>query len=223
MLDDMRTWSKLVRGYVDEQVPQFLARSDIVEDARILATQGRVRAYHLTRLLEHEVDSIRRNGLALASAGLVEARIADAVVHRCLTRRDARYLLVRFADRDQHWESRANLLYVLASLKPLRGISVSGTHYLREWGGEILSHCSSEPKFRDLLETLGTPSIIKMDLALVGDHIVPGVTARLLRVRTKRGGSVTIALDRPIAAGEIVSILQPGDPEYDNLRTLPRT
>ena len=92
--DDSSSWPDPVRALCrewDERVPPADFISDLevddVADGDIRAAlQGRrIRAYHATRLLVHEVDGIRRHGLRVFSRELFEDRINAAYAHGHLT------------------------------------------------------------------------------------------------------------------------------------------
>lgn len=93
--DDVSTWPNTVRALCrdwDAGVPatDYLSDLDLdseAEDGLRSALQGhRVRAHHATRLLAHEVDGIRREGLRAFSRQLFEDRINTPYAHGHLTR-----------------------------------------------------------------------------------------------------------------------------------------
>lgn len=85
--DDMSTWPAALQGCLAEYVRGVDAAATWAADLRLPLTEEQVtpllggrplRTYHATRLLPHEVDSVRSAGLRALSPEHVEQRIADA-------------------------------------------------------------------------------------------------------------------------------------------------
>src|ERR1051325_3573481 len=87
-VDDPASWPTRLRAFVENQAESLRGTTETTADLRPTDEAQRavhgllagclVRAYHATRLLEHEVASIRDNGLRLLSADLVAERIHRA-------------------------------------------------------------------------------------------------------------------------------------------------
>ena len=114
--------------------------------------------FHATRLMDHEIEEIKRSGLELGSAGLLQRRLAAAQNAGKLTPEQVKHLFACHQAADSNRTGRTAFFFTRAQLKT-RG---SGLDRLcRSWGGEALyKSYESDPEMGPLLRGLGTARIV---------------------------------------------------------------
>ncbi|WP_326647258.1 hypothetical protein [Streptomyces sp. NBC_01750] len=160
--DVRATWPRPLADLVDRLVddachtghaPEYYQDLDILslENAVLEHLEGHlVRARHSTRLLDHEKDAIRAQGLRLLNAGLVNDRLDQAHDLGHLT--DAEYETLRSVNETvpEHrgWGRREDQVCLTMSIAPMT-YNIGGIHrLLTYWGGEAIywQHCEGRPQ-----------------------------------------------------------------------------
>lgn len=231
--DDVRTWPPSLRHTLAECVadvdPAETYACDLegltMSDEQVTALLGGrpLRAYHATRLLPHEVESVRRDGLRALSPEHVEQRIAGALGSSAITTEEADRLRAGTVYAEGAEDGRADqvcaVLGRIAFGENWQGVS----RLLSCWGGEaIYWHANGDTL--TMLKSLGSPSIVVLDLPLTAAPwlMFPGLGKSLaghLGGLLSCGADVIYKADVPASA--IVGIWQPGAPEYDRFTNLP--
>lgn len=230
--DDVGTWPAGLRdalaGYVADVDPETAAG-----DLEVLLTDEQVttllagrplRMYHATRLLPHEVESVRRDGLHALSPEHVEQRIAGAVKVGTMTTEEADRTRAQTVYATGFKGSRSDQVCAVLGLTNFS----EGWHgvwpLLATWGGEA-TYVHANDATRTWLGTLGTPSVVVLDLPLAAASwlMFPGLGMALaghLGGLLSRGADVFYRASVP--ASSVVAIWQPGCPEYDRFPDLPQ-
>ena len=232
-VDDMSTWPVAVTErtqvlgdelrntteYTNDLEVPFHAEDDF----RALLGGCLVRAYHATRLLEHEVQMIRTQGLRTLSLELVNEKIESAREQSCIS--PSEYDLLKsahvFAVGEEANRSGECSFFLPVSMLDFRSSGVNPL--LRSWGGEAFSMSSGAQQLPDLLAGLGRPAIVVANIDLSpGRHLVfPGVqqlfVGRYLGLRDVLAG---VHYSSPVPAECIVEIWQPGGDEFDRFEDL---
>ncbi|QRK11195.1 hypothetical protein JQX13_14630 [Archangium violaceum] len=134
------------------------------ERFRGLLRSSTIRAYHCTRLLEHEFAGIRAEGLRRLTPELVLQRIDRSLKSKVITRTES----ARF--RKGHAFALGEELgregkVCLFSCRQIMDDAEAVENLLGIWGGEaIYSHVGSE--WENRLRTLGRPAIVAVDVDL---------------------------------------------------------
>ncbi|MCC6497896.1 MAG: hypothetical protein IT193_16715 [Propionibacteriaceae bacterium] len=230
--DDLSTWPTALLAELSDALTKFPTTeyaSDLAiplsNERLVMLLEGRpLRAYHATRLLEHEVIGIRRDGLRMLTPEHVERRISAAVAAGSITKHDAAmfragtvYAIPGPGERDGRVcavVSRSTFADFPSGVRPL----------LSTWGGEAI-YWRAAPEARVRLAELGRPSIVVVDLPLLGVsfHAFPGlgpVFAGHLAGLAMAWGDVHYFADVPGSA--VADIWQPGSSTYDRYPMLPR-
>lgn len=232
--DDVGTWPAPLREAlalevvdVDPVTPVCDLRLRLSDEDVATLLEGRpLRAYHCTRLLPHEVQSIREDGLRALGPEHVEQRIHDAFVAGAIADADAERLRSEhiFATGDEC--EREGQVCACVGLIAFSDHEADGVWPLLSWwGGEaIYVHASKEG--REHLRTLGTPSIVVLDLSLGGVtwEVWPGlaqILAGTLADLPEGGGDILYEASVPAPA--VTAVWHPGVSEYDRFPALPRT
>ncbi|MCK9461342.1 MAG: hypothetical protein M0R80_17065 [Proteobacteria bacterium] len=239
-VDDAATWPTEVLAWVDEHTvelcgsTEFTAdlRIDDEEDLRRLVGSQLVRAYHCTRLLDHERRVILDQGLRRLGPDLVNERIRRAHEVGAISdaERDAFESGNQFAD--PAWSFRAPITEGQVCLILSRQIfdeSPNGCEPLLSiWGGEAI-YFPLENRHRERLHSLGRPSIV---VAAIDFSVTPAdqheccPSLANCMVGMRLGFSdlgADVFFRAPVPPENIDAIWQPGDAPYDRHRRLPRS
>jgi hypothetical protein len=230
-VEDPTTWPEPVHGWARQwsdrphlsldPVPVDLLERE--PELRGLLVGHKVRAYHCTRLLEHEVADIRDQGLRKLTPDLIADRItaahaADAIDDDLRDRLSSRNAL--------EWENAANRegrVCVVLSRNTFDNHASSAAPLLEIWGGEGIYFAWDQSPTEEDLKQIGSPAIVVCQLDVsdperawcysLGDPFV----SRLHGDHPE--GELHYESDVP--SEDILDIWQPGNPEYDRHTELP--
>ncbi|WP_405417529.1 hypothetical protein [Streptomyces microflavus] len=191
------------------------------------------RARHHTRLLDHEKDAIRAQGLRLLDAQLVKDRLDQAHALGYLTAQERERLqTVNETVPGQHGRGRREGQVCLTLSAAAQLHHIHGIHrLLTYWGGEAIywQHCEGSPGLADKLRSLGVPSVVTvlLDLAAPGQQR-PSIFPSLVHVFVGKAlghdpADADVFYKSPIPPQRIESIVSPGDAAYDRFPDLPRS
>lgn len=215
--------------YVEDVDPAETFACDLrvpLSDVEVTALLGGrpLRTYHATRLLSHEVESVRSDGLRALTPEHVEHRIADALAVGAISTVEAD----RLGDHTVYVKGingrRSDQVCALLGLIVFSEGSHGVRPLLSTWGGEALYwHANGETLAR--LRSLGAPSVVVLDLPLTAaswrmsnefGSALAGHLAGLLQC------TADVFYYASVPASAVVSIWQPGAPDYDRFPDLPR-
>lgn len=241
-VDDPSTWPVAVAEWVDEWAERKRGTTEYTCDLRLIDQEAEflklfegylVRAYHCTRLLDHERAMILEHGLRPLSAELVTERIRRAHEAGAISDDERATFETGHQFVAKGWEERIpgteNQVCLLISREVLDNHAHGCEPLLSTWGGEALYFpIEANKKHSARLRLLGRASIVVADLDLsvsrYGKHrISAGLSAAF--VGKKLGlldQGVEIFYKAPVPAENIGAIWQPGDPGYDRHKKLPR-
>ncbi|GAA4655733.1 hypothetical protein GCM10023346_48680 [Arthrobacter gyeryongensis] len=187
-------------------------------------TGSRLRAFHFSRLLPHEFDLVRLEGLRPFSRDLFTRRIQLAVHHGHLNDHSASTLMatsmygtddgLRSYFQDQLPKREGQVHACIGSTK---FTTPSDFELLQgKWGGEGIYFAADnrmdpgppQPGFPVLIELA-----LRIDNAIRPMHFNPPLSSVLSRKEDELSGDVRV--DAAVGAEEIVKILKPGDADYD--------
>jgi hypothetical protein len=215
--------------------PQYYQDLDLLsyENAVLAEFEGHlVRARHHTRLLAHEKDAIRLQGLRLLDAHLVNDRLDQALALGYLTAAEHERLRTvnETVPGQRGWGRREGQVCLTLSAAP-QVHDVGGIHrLLTYWGGEAIywQHCEGSPALAAKLRSLGAPSVVTalLDLAVPvqeGHSVFPSVVHVFVgKALGYEPADADVLYRAPIPPERIESIVSPGDPAYDRFPALPR-
>ncbi len=189
----------------------------------------RLRAYHATRLFDHEVAAIRERGLLALSRELVDNRIDDAFERRVITREERdQFLEAHIFAPASAWmplvvSAREGSLWFVLSRDNFRGTAEPVQDLLRLWGGEGIYNNREMHRHEKRLAQLGRPAIVVAALDL-GDSIHEVSLAHTFVGRLIQRSRLWVDVSRKgsVPPNDILDIWQPGHAEYDRYRRLPR-
>ncbi|WP_157741376.1 hypothetical protein [Jiangella sp. DSM 45060] len=232
-VDDEDTWPEPVREFVRRHAKTFGADEEDtgdLEDYGFAAgnyLRGRLlKAYHCTRLLDHEKADIQQDGLRKLDSAMIEKRLAKARACGQLTQEREIGLFDGYNDHDQQF--RNDQVSAVVGRRAFDDQPEGFWRLLSTWGGEAIYHWYDDhtPE-QHYLRSLGTPSIVvvHLDLNLRGskDHFFsPALGRTFLRAHLKRDNAhCAVSYACSIPSEHIIEIQQPGDPAYDAHPHLP--
>ncbi|MDB5963496.1 MAG: hypothetical protein JWP59_4790 [Massilia sp.] len=184
-----------------------------------------LRTYHATRLLPHEVESVRREGLRALSPDHVERRITEAVAAGAITGSEAARMRAETVYATGFQGIRTGQVCAVVGLTAFSEDWRGVWPLLTSWGGEaIYFHASPEGAAR-LRSALGSPSIVVLDLQLdIADwDMFPGLETVLgAHLAGLSGLGADMFYRADVSASAVVDIWQPGCSDYDRFPDLPR-
>ena len=238
-LDDARTWTTEIRETTKSFAEPLRGTTEYTADLSIdpdredtfrLSLQGTfVKVYHATRLLDHEAEDIRNEGLTPASQDLVERRIATASDHGYVddSVRDG-LLSGNLFGAGEYVANREGMVCFFASRSVMDDFIAGIWSLMTTWGGEIVYFGSKlSDTTRARLKVIGRPAIVVAAVELSESwrvhYVAPGVANAFVG---KYLGFTSYDFDlhyRGRVPGEqILDIWMPSDPQYDGFPELPR-
>ncbi len=238
-IDDPSTWptdvfervearASVLAGTTEHTLDLGIDPNEDVEFRAVL-TDHLLTVYHATRLLDHEIEWMWRDGLVPLSNELVRRRIEAARDSGYITANDRDELLRgNLFAADRRTASRENQVCFLLSRRTLDQ-NVSGIwHLLTTWGGEgiYLGRFSTDVEAH-LLRKLGSPAIVVAAIPLAEDsqnhHVSPGVLKAFVGRQLELSDYGASVLYRAaVPSRQIVDVWLPGHPQYDRHTALPR-
>lgn len=234
-VDDPGSWSQSIYHYVAKRSEQLAGTSkstldlpiDPVEDSQFARLfDGLVLvAYHCTRLLPHEVDSVRREGLAPLTEDLVRRRIEEAHLHSAINEAERDRLLDGNVFATNEADRREGQVWLFLSRRTL-DLRWHGIWRLVEfWGGEGIYWNFERTDIEDRIRTMGRPTVVRAGLTV--STMEPGAIRSLLKPFVGRllgfeDHDSEVCSRHAIPGDQVFDIWQPGDPEYDGHKSLPQ-
>ncbi len=231
------TWPTPIRNIVSEvanRLPVKLEHysgggelSEREDEFRALFAGKRLRAYHCTRLLPHEIEDVRRGGLRLLTEDLVRRRIEEATIHGYVSRQLGDELLQGHVFATREHDNREKRVCFFLSTNVLRERVGSVWYLMTLWGGEAISFSSRSSAFEEHLKNLGTPAVIVVDLDISDPHRThhawPGILhAFVAKYLGERDADADVHYTRNVEGTRVVDVWTPGHPRYDEFKELPR-
>jgi hypothetical protein len=240
-VDDVATWPAPFADFIRELADT--AHLDDVEMSEDLNLYGKeeqarrhlegclVRARHCTRLLEHEDEAVRAQGLQLLSLDLVNARLDRAYGLGLLTAQE--HALIRtencLTPRPSRWGTRKGQVCFTLSKAAMIHNADGGDRLLRFWGGEAIYwlYCETHPQIGRKLQTMGRPTIVTALLDLsdpARHHIFKSLVNTFVgKALGNDKADADVHYHQAVLPQHIESIAHPGDLEYDRFPALRRS
>jgi hypothetical protein len=232
-LDDEGTWPPAVVALVDEYADRLRGTTEYTsdldldpEDERLMDAalrSNRLLVFHCTRLLPHEDDMIRTQGLRLTPE-LVRDRIDAAHSYRHISDEELHAFHGSHVFANREHRNRENGVDVIVGNWPFERMPHACNPLLSIWGGEAM-YMSSRNIDEKRLKQLGRPSIVVAHLLFDPPERVASYSRTLLRpfVGMRLGiehPGTQLKLRDPLRPEEIADIWHPSDPNYDRFPRL---
>lgn len=234
-IDDETTWPDRVRAWVEPRAERLRGTRKYTCDLAVpLETEDEFRellageivlADHYTRLLDHEVNRIRREGLKPLTDDLLTSRIIAAHAHCAFDEETKARLLNGHVFSTGRSAGRAGKVCFVLGRSELGSSAAGCDDQLLIWGGEGIFR--SDVALADRVRGLGRPAMVVAQLDVSSRETAPSFPPlnRLFvgAVLRTQGTYGEVHLARGVPAPDILGVYQPGDPEYDRYAGLPRT
>lgn len=235
-VDDRDTWPPQVVKIVNQLAKQckgsakytcdLALPSETENNFRELLSGCLLRAYHCTRFLPHEVRLVRKIGLRLLSADLINDRIDAALKVGEISSNDAKILRVEnvFSTGEQRY--REDKVCLILSKTQFQCNYQGCVPLLENWGGEGVYMSSKAQPLPDRLKNLGKPTIVIALLDLGGQsspHMVFPALHKVFVGAALRLSDVgaDVHYKAIVPPKYIERFIHPGDPDYESLGDLP--
>jgi hypothetical protein len=234
--DDIRTWPAPVRerckqlALFAERNPEYVSDLNLdtagEDEFRARFRSHRVIAFHATRLLPHELESISTVGLRQLTPDLMEQKIDDAARHGFLSDSErARFHQAHVFSSGEHLNREARVCFFLSE-KTMKERSQGLVPLLLSWGGEAIKMSSKGHELRARLRELGQPTIvvaaIRLDEGRNVHSVWPGMQEAFLGRWLRINDTDADVHYRSDVPGEFIrATWVPGDPNYDRFPDLP--
>jgi hypothetical protein len=236
-IDDLDSWPRTVLAYTGAWATRLAGSTPYPLDLAIpweaeaefldLLVDHPVRTYHCARLLDDEVDDVRRHGLAALEEDLVARKLRAA--HTAGAISETEHDELRSSSVFAHGSTTGRLDKVCVVVGRTALDEDDGLiPLLTSWGGEAVYWAHEGTSLGHRLRQLGTPAVVVLDVDLSRcdrDDLLLAPPLNRLFVGQQLGldeirGEAHIP--RPITAAEVVDIWQPGTEDYDRHLQLPR-
>lgn len=217
-VDDTTSWPDEVVGFIEEQSetadlesnPFMSAEDEILLN---LLDSMYLLVYHATRLLPHEKDDIRTNGLQVLTGELVTRKIREAVRYEYLTEEIGEELRCGSTLRTQPEEKRANKICFVLGKSPFEKEHSGLSNLFDIWGGESINYTDAGDKYMSCLKKIGEPAVVKALLPITAHssvHIYPALTSAFIMTFRGENPSGELQLENEsIPPKCILDILRP--------------
>lgn len=234
-VDSPGTWPEATREWVSRWATQLAGTAQYTSDlsVRLLEQEHELRAtfreerllaYHCTRLLPHEVETIRDEGLRPLDRTSLEERLTAAVEHGSLPPAAREYAESQNIYSVGNLAGRERQLCFVLGRAALDEDAVGCAPLLTYWGGEAMR---GGPADAPPLAGIGEPTIIVAQLDFATSprrsRTHPGLGQLFVgtMVGTARACADVFYGDA-VPPEDILAVWQPGNAEYDRHAELPR-
>jgi hypothetical protein len=231
-IDDPSNWPPAVREWSERYAADLRGTTAYTSDLAVpleredelrgLLAGHKLRAFHCTRLPDHEVTAIKTEGLVPLTEELVHRRIDRAHELGLLTDEAGEHLRAMnvFAlGAEQNREDQVCLIL------GRDGLNDNGcTPLLSRWGGEGIY--MADPDSEAPSAFIGRPAVVVAAIDLSVSHTISPTFPSLgkLLVGTLLGTEqryADVCLRAPVPPKDVLAIWQPGDRDYDRHQHLP--
>jgi hypothetical protein len=229
-VDRAETWPADIAHAVQEHAEALGGTTDYPGDLELsyddeaafldLLAGRPLRMYHCTRLLDVEVDAVRRQGLRMLSRELMADKIRAAIDAGEVTTAEGEQLKRAHVFAVGEHDNRQDQVCLVLSARPLDDDPHGIQPLMRSWGGEALSMSSSAVTWRDRLAQIGQPAVVVVDVPLragAGHHVWPGVLKTFVAALLGLGTGASVHHVSSVPGSAVVDVWRPGDAAYDAL------
>jgi hypothetical protein len=232
-LDDPATWPARVSNWIAPWVKMLAGTTEYTSDLavpleqehefRVLFAGDKLLGDHFTRLLDHEVGHVMREGLKPLTAGLLTSRIRDARAHGAIDADVAATLLAGNLLAVGHGAGRTDKACFVIGRRALGSSAAGCDDQLACWGGEAIYRSSAAIK--ELVRGIGRPAIVTARIDVSERDVLAFPALSRLFVGALLGtedGYGEMHVAGGVSGPDVVGVYRPGDHEYDRYAGLPR-
>lgn len=202
---------------------------EIVYRTEELLMLNNIVAYHCTKLIDYEIENIKRDGMKILSKELVQERLTSAYKYGYLLKEEFDYLInsqdINEILYNKHGV-RTERICFLANRSMLRN-DVNGIYrFFRSWGGEgVYWGHETDKIIAPTLRKLGTPCIIKCSIPVNDiEHFSSSLAERFFSnliasdIENPEPSSVfEMYIKRNLDTSEIIEVIELQNPTFNEL------
>lgn len=230
-IDRPDTWPAAVREETARMAEQLVGTTKHTGDLELpngyddefrqLLAGHRLRAYHATRLLPHEIHDVRDRGLDVLTVDLVDRRLTGLHASGVVTDDDLEDLRASTVFALDEYQNRHNQICLFLGQD---SFSHQGGLWrlLETWGGEaIFSGIEHKPDLLSSLRSAGRPAVVVVQLEglesgwrthAVYPELPKNFIAKLLELD---GRGADVFYQAAIPSNRIEDVWLPGHPQFD--------
>ena len=231
-----KTWPKALLRKASAWAEEYRHTTEYVSDLelpeeedafRAMCDGNQLLAYHATKLLPHEVLSVRLEGLHAASQKLVTYRLRRALEAGSIDQSLHDSLADGNLYAENDFRGRDAQVCLVLSRRPFDREPRGFRSLLAEWGGELITMARGGSQFREQLRKIGVPSVVVVSVDMSVSHRVHASYPPLHKLFVGRlleldDLGADVHYRQPVEAGQVLDVWQPGHPEYDRHPALPK-
>ncbi|WP_433456563.1 hypothetical protein ACQPXS_47225 (plasmid) [Streptomyces sp. CA-142005] len=238
--DDPTTWPQPFAAFVQQRATEAdLEELDLYVDlplhehedeARRMLAGHLVRVRHCTRLLDHEAEMIRAQGLRPLDLALVHERLDQALERGLLTEEQHAMLARENSLTHGRWGRRDGQVCLVLSTAPLEHNLPGVRRFFSFWGGEAIywRYHETHPELAAVLSTIGRPALVTALLDLsdpTADHrIFPSLLHAFVgKALGYAPADAEVFYRASVPGNHVENIAFPGQRDYDRFPLLPRS
>lgn len=211
-----------VNTYVDKY-------DDIVFELAEILKEHNIVGYHCTRLAEHEIVGINREGMKILTTELVHSRLQSALDIGLLNEDQHLYIqnseiLKKSLNNEYGW--RTNYIWFCPNLSTLKeGAAVS--RLFGSWGGESVYNGHEEDEnIGPHLRSIGIPCIVKCSMPIVDvEDDLEGLAKCFIAQFISKdidfipdpSACFDMSIQRDLSATEVIEIITFNDPRFEEM------
>lgn len=182
-----------------------------------------IRAFHYTRLTDHEIASIHLDGIYLSTQDFLSERLSKLVKIGYLTSSEAVILYTNSSIHGNQHNARSNKFWMVSN--PIPVIDSGVKPLLSYWGGEVTYWNAERFHLSDKLAQIGTPVVIEVCVQLSFTiHSMNAGEAAIATFAKSKGYSdnsdyFDLYTKNPIPSQNILKIHKLGDELFNRIGT----
>ena len=173
-----------------------------------------IRGFHYTRLADHEVDSIRRNGIDPSTFESLKGRLEGARAQGLLSEEDCELILAQSPFRDETGR-RSDMFWMTSAPYPPEYPGVQPL--MQHWGGEVAFAWLEDGALLDRLARIGSARILEVAVPLSSSPQVFSAVQAVVAAYARANGAPAesklfdLYVEEPLPAEAIIAVHTVGD------------
>jgi hypothetical protein len=194
-----------------------------LENTLVNQLQNRtIRGWHYTRLCNHEIDQIKRDGITVSSLGALRTRLNAMVNFQYMSQAHSDDLYSKSPYHDQTNGRRLNMFWMTSY--PLAANASENEWLFKFWGGEAVYFNITELSSVFKLQELGSPRILDVTVPLANTNRVycasRAIVSSFAKIHSLRWENPKFDFysSEALPADFVSNICEVGDSNYEELR-----
>lgn len=226
---EFRSIEDVALRYNSPQNPYGAGYQDIVYRLEELLNPHNIIGYHCTKLVDFEIDNIKKGGMKILSKNLVQSRLNSAYEHGYLLKDEYNYLInspeINMILHNKNG-LRTGKIYFSANRSTLKNDIEGLYRFFHLWGGEGIYWGHQKDRIIiDTLKRIGTPCIVKCSISAKDiEHYYSSLAERFLSnfiagdIENPEPTAVfEMYVERNLEPLEIIEVIELQNPTFNKL------